>query len=204
MSFFVALTGGIASGKSTVAEAFRGHGVPIFDADVVARDLVQRGTPALAEIAAAFGETMLTPSGELDRRRMRELVFADREQRHRLEGILHPRVREVLLSAATRCKDAYCVLVVPLLTEWHDDYRWVDRTLVVDVPLETQLVRVMQRDSIGRDAALHILAVQATREQRLARADDVIDNAGPSIALGSAVERLHRRYLTLAAGKVQK
>ena len=202
--FSVALTGGIASGKSTVAEAFLRLGVPVFDADVIARDLVHPGRPALAEIATQFGDEMLMSTGELDRRRMRDLVFADVDERRRLEGILHPRVREVLLVAAAASRDAYCMLVIPLLAEWHDDYNWVDRTLLVDVPLETQVVRVMQRDSITRDAALRILAVQATREQRLALADDVIDNTGPSGALDAAVARLHARYLALANKKVHK
>ncbi|HSE11951.1 MAG TPA: dephospho-CoA kinase [Rudaea sp.] len=203
-AYSVALTGGIASGKSTVAEAFHRRGVPVFDADVIARDLVQPGKPALAEIAAAFGDAMLTSTGELDRRRMRERVFGDVNERRRLEGILHPRVREVLLAAAAACKDPYCVLVIPLLSELHDDYAWVDRALVVDVPFETQIVRVMRRDAITRDAALRILSVQATREQRLALADDVIDNAGPAGALDAAVARLHARYLGLAARKMQK
>ena len=202
-AYSVALTGGIASGKSTVAEAFRQRGVPIFDADLVARDLVQPGQPALAEIAVAFGEAMLTPSGELDRRRMRERVFADIDERRRLESILHPKVREVLLAAAAACTDPYCVLVIPLLAEWHDDYAWVDRALVIDVPFETQIVRVMRRDSISRDAALRILSVQATREQRLALADDVIDNARPPEALRSAVERLRERYFAQSVGRMR-
>jgi len=147
---------------------------------------------------------MLTPSGELDRRRMRERVFEDIEERRRLERILHPKVREALLAAAAACTDAYCVLVIPLLAASNEDYAWVDRALVVDVPFETQLARVMQRDGITRDEALRILAVQATREQRLALADDVIDNAGPPEALGSAVERLHARYLASAAAQKRK
>jgi len=204
MSFCVALTGGIASGKSTVAEAFRQRGVPIFDADVVARELVQPGQPALAEIAAAFGDDMLTVSGELDRRRMREHVFANIDERRKLERILHPKVREALFAAAAACADAYCVLVIPLLAESHEDYAWLDRVLVVDVPLETQLARVMRRDGITRDAALSILAVQATREQRLALADDVIDNAGPTEALGASLGRLHARYVALAAAQKRR
>jgi len=203
-AYSIALTGGIASGKSTVAEAFRQRGVPIFDADLVARDLVQPGQAALTEISVAFGGDMLTASGELDRRRMRERVFADIGERRRLESILHPKVREVLLAASAACTNRYCLLVIPLLAEWHDDYAWVDRALVVDVPLETQVTRVMQRDSISRDAALKILAVQATREQRLALANDLIDNAGPPDALGHAVERLHARYLALAAARKRK
>jgi len=200
----VVLTGGVASGKSTAADVFRRLDVPVFDADVVARDLVQPGRPALADIAAAFGEAMLTPSGELDRPRMRGLVFADAAERRRLEGILHPKVRKTLLAAAAACTYPYCILVVPLLAEWRDDYAWVNRALLVDVPLETQVVRVMRRDAITRDAALRILAVQATRENRLALADDVIDNAGPAGALDAAVERLHVRYLALADKNVRK
>jgi dephospho-CoA kinase len=146
---------------------------------------------------------MLTASGELDRGRMREVVFADVHERRRLESILHPKVREVLLAGAAACKAEYCVLVIPLLAESHEDYAWVNRTLVVDIPLETQVARVMQRDSISRDAALSILAVQATRERRLALADDVIDNAGPPAALESAVERLHDRYFALAAAQIR-
>jgi len=203
-AYSVALTGGIASGKSTVAEAFHKHGARVFDADLIARDLVRPGQPALTEIAVAFGEAMLTTSGELDRRHMREKVFADIDERRRLERILHPKVREALLAAAAGCTDPYCVLVIPLLAESHEDYAWVNRTLVVDVPLETQVARVMQRDSISREAALSILAVQATRERRLALADDVIDNAGPVGALGSAVERLHERYCALLDAKMHR
>ena len=200
----IALTGGIASGKSTVADAFRERGVPIFDADVVARELVQPGQPALAEIAVVFGAAMLTAAGELDRGRMRERVFADIAERRRLESILHPKVRKALLAAAATCADAYCLLVIPLLAESHADYDWVNRTLVVDVPFETQLARVMQRDGITRDAALSILAVQATREERLDLADDLIDNAGPPEALGLSVDRLHARYLALPAARKRK
>jgi len=111
---------------------------------------------------------------------------------------------KVLLAAAATCTDPYCVLVIPLLAESHEDYAWVNRMLVVDVPLETQVARVMQRDSISREAALSILAAQATRERRLALADDVIDNTGPPKALGASVERLHDRYLALAAAQKRR
>ena len=196
--YAIALTGGIASGKSTVAEAFQKRGVPIFDADIVARDLVKPGQPALAEIASAFGGAMLTVSGELDRRRMRELVFADAGARRQLERILHPKVRDVLLTAAGAGSELdYRILVIPLLVELHDAYIWVDRTLVIDVPFKTQVGRVMRRDGISRDAALRIIAVQASREQRLALADDVIDNSGPEAGLAATVERLHKRYCAL-------
>jgi len=197
-SYVVVLTGGIASGKSTVAEAFRAHGEPVFDADLIARDLVQPGQPALAEIAAAFGSEMLTSSGELDRRQMRELVFEDIAARRRLENILHPRVRAELVEAAHSCQRPYCLLMIPLLAESQSDYTWIDRVLVVDVPLDVQIERVMRRDAIGNEAARRILAVQASREQRLALADDVIDNTGPVGALNTAVGRLHERYLRLS------
>jgi dephospho-CoA kinase len=171
---------------------------------MVARDLVQMGRPALAEIADAFGDEMLTASGELDRRRMRDRVFSDAAERRRLEAILHPKVRAELLAAVAACAYPYCILVIPLLAEWRDDYAWVDRALVVDVPIETQVTRVMQRDSITRDAALRILAVQATRERRLALADDVIENSGPAVAIDAAVERLHERYCALVDARMHR
>lgn len=201
-SLVVVLTGGVASGKSTVADIFRGLQVPVFDADAIARDLVRPGQSALKEITAAFDHEVLTPLGDLDRRRMRERIFADADERRKLEAILHPKVRAALLVSATTCKDPYCILTVPLLVESIDDYRWVDRTLVIDALPETQLARLMQRDGITRDAALRTLAAQASREQRLVLADDVIDNVGTSEALSRIVERLHRRYLGLAALKL--
>ena len=197
-AYSVALTGGIASGKSTVAEAFQMRGVPIFDADLIARDLVSRGSPALAEIAQTFGSSVLDVAGELDRRRMREIVFADAGERRRLEAILHPRVRAELVATAQDCRSPYCVLMIPLLTESHGDYTWIDRVLVIDVPLDVQIARVMRRDAISNEAARRILAVQASREQRLALADDVIDNTGSIDALNAAVRRLHERYLRLS------
>ena len=197
----MALTGGIAAGKSAAADAFHVHGVPVFDADAIARDLVVAGTPALGEIAQTFGSSVLDTAGELDRRRMREIVFANAGERKRLEAILHPRVRAELVAMAQACQSAYCVLMIPLLTESHDDYTWIDRVLVVDVPLDVQIARVMRRDAINHEAARKILAVQASREQRLALANDVIDNTGSMGILNAAVGRLHEIYLRLAAKK---
>ncbi|WP_347262345.1 dephospho-CoA kinase [Rudaea sp.] len=194
----VVITGGIASGKSTVANLFIELGVPVFDADVVARELVAPGQPALAEIAAAFGADMLTPGGELDRRRMRERIFDDEAARRRLEAILHPRVRDALRARAAACREAYCLLAIPLYAESAQAYAWADRVLVVDVPREVQLARLMQRDGMTEDYALRALAAQATRAQRLALADDVIDNSGSPDQLPGIVARLHSRYLTLA------
>jgi len=195
----IALTGGIASGKGAAAECFIRSGVPVFDADVVARELVQPGTPALAEIAAAFGARMLTASGELDRRRMRELVFSDPAERRRLEAILHPRVREALQEAAGNCTAPYCVLVIPLLAEHRSDYDFVDRVVVVDVSPHVQIERLLLRDRCTREAADRSLAAQAPREQRLAIADDVIDNDGEKPALDPIIKRLHDYYLHLPA-----
>ncbi|MGH8122967.1 MAG: dephospho-CoA kinase [Rudaea sp.] len=197
----IALTGGIASGKSTAANCFAERGAAIIDADIVARELVARGQPALAEITAAFGHEMLTTAGDLDRRRMRAHILASDTDRCRLEAILHPHVRSELLARATACTTPYCVLVIPLLAESQHAYDWVDRVLVVDLPRAQQLARLMQRDGMTAALAERSLAVQATREQRLALADDVIDNTAAPAALVGAIERLHRRYLALAMQK---
>jgi dephospho-CoA kinase len=199
----VALTGGIAAGKTTVASCFADRGASIIDADTVARQLVARGQPALDEIVAAFGREMLMPNGELDRRRMRERIFASDAERRRLEAILHPRVRSELLARANACTAPYCVLAIPLLAESAHAYAWVDRVLVIDVPHAVQVARLMRRDGMTEALAERALAAQATREQRLALADDVIDNTGAADLLPCAVERLDRLYLALA-GKKQK
>lgn len=200
-SFAIALTGGIASGKSAVAQRFAQHAVPVFDADVVAHDLVAPGEPALAKIATEFGTDMLTPAGELDRTRLRSRVFADASARKRLEAILHPRIRAQLLARAQACSAPYCLLAVPLLVECHADYAWVDRVLSTDAPRETQLRRLLQRPGIDGQLAECMLAAQASRESRLALADDVIDNTGPLDALDAIVARLHQRYLELVEAR---
>lgn len=197
----IALTGGIATGKTTVANCFAEQGAAIIDADVVARGLVAPGQPALEEIRTAFGREMLTPEGELDRRRMREHVLASDAERLRLEAILHPRVRSELLARASACTAPYCLLVIPLLAESQHAYDWVDRVLVVDLPRAQQLARLMQRDGMTAALAERSLTIQATREQRLALADDVIDNSSAPEALVGAIERLHMRYLALAMQK---
>jgi len=193
----VALTGGIASGKSAAAAGFAAIGVPVFDADVIARELVQPGQAALAEIVAGFGPEALNAAGELDRRRMRERVFADGAERLKLEAILHPRVRNTLIAAVADCEAPYCVLAIPLLAEKRNDYAWVDRVLVIDVPERVQIERLMRRDNSTREDALKALAAQFPSDQRLALADDVIDNSGPITALTVAVQRLHARYLAV-------
>ncbi len=198
---YVALTGGIATGKSAVTLRFAQLGVPVFDADIVAREVVAIGEPALHEIAAAFGKDALLPSGELDREQVRQIVFADAGARHRLEAIIHPRVHATLLNLVRTCAAAYCVLAIPLLAECHADYRWVDRVITTDAPRETQLRRLMQRPGIDAGLAQRMLDAQATRGQRLALAHDVIDNTGPIAALDAVVARLHRRYIALAEAR---
>jgi dephospho-CoA kinase len=202
--YAVALTGGIASGKSATTQRFAQLGVPVFDADLIARELVAAGQPALTQIAAAFGASFVNAAGELERQQLRARVFADPGERRQLEAILHPPIRDALLTKVRNCTNPYCVLAIPLLIECRDDYLWVDRILTTDVPREEQMIRLMRRDGIDGPLAEHVLQSQAPRESRLALADDVIDNTGPLTALDAAVGRLHRLYLALAAGKVQK
>lgn len=197
----VALTGGIGSGKSAATEHFHRLGAPIVDADVLARDVVRPGEPALAEIAEQFGASMLTSTGELDRSRMRALVFADVAARRRLEAILHPRVRASMLASVRACSHSYCVLAIPLLTEVRADYDFIDRVLVTDVSPAVQVQRVMQRDRCSAAEAERIIAVQAPRGDRLALADDVIDNDGELASLATRIDCLHQRYLRLVTAR---
>ncbi len=197
-AFTVALTGGIASGKSAIAKRFAALAVPVFDADVAARAVVEPGQPALHEIVAAFGRSVLAADGTLDRARMRDIVFADSDARQRLEKILHPRIRSLLRAQVADCDAEYCILAVPLLIEVWNHYGWVQRVLTTDVPPGAQLRRLTGRSGIDAGLAQHMIQAQATRAERLAIAHDVIDNTGPLEALDSIVARLHRRYLALA------
>ncbi|MEO5558544.1 MAG: dephospho-CoA kinase [Dokdonella sp.] len=199
-AFTVALTGGIASGKSAVAERFAALGASVIDADIVARELVAPGSPALAEIVAIFGAAALDASGNLDRRAMRARVFADSHARAQLDAILHPRVRRQLRERSITVTGPYALLAIPLLVE-SGHYDWVDRVLVVDVPRQLQRARLLTRDGVTAQLADAMLDAQATREQRLARADDVITNTGSFDELDVRVCALHERYLVLARGQ---
>ncbi len=195
----IGLTGGIASGKSTAAEAFRRHGVPVIDADMAAREAVEPGQPALDDIIATFGAEIVGPDGRLDRAELRRRVFADDDARRRLERIVHPRVREIMLAQCESANGPYVILMIPLLVESH----WlevVDRVLVVDVPESVQLGRLMQRDGIDQSLAQRMIDAQTPRRERLARADDVLLNTGDPGRLADMVDTLHRRYLALATG----
>lgn len=196
--FVVALTGGVAAGKSAVERQFEGLGVWAYDADVAARAVVEPGSEALAEVARAFGADALDAGGRLDRAAMRQRVFADPGARARLEGILHPRIRTWLRDAAEADAGPYCILSIPLLVENRAHYRWVNRVLVVDAPEDLRIARLTQRDGIDEALARTMIAAQASREARLAIADDVIENAGDEAALAVQVQRMHHRYLELS------
>lgn len=195
----VALTGGVAAGKSAVTRRFEALGVPVHDADVAAREVVAPGSEGLAEVVDVFGADVLDSRGQLDRPAMRRRVFADPAARRRLEAIIHPRVRAWLRERALAGTAPYCLLAIPLLVENIEQYRWVDRVLVVDVPESVQLARLLVRDGIDETLARRMITQQASRADRLALADDVIDNSGDESALDQAVAELHRRYLALAA-----
>lgn len=197
----VALTGGIAAGKSAVARRFEALGVPVHDADLAAREVVAAGSGGLAEVAAAFGRDALDNAGQLDRAAMRRRVFADPAARDTLEAIIHPRVRAWLRERVAAERAPYCLLAIPLLAENIAEYRWVDRVLVVDAPESVQLDRLIARDGIDEALALRMIGQQASRTERLALADDVIENSGNEGALDKLVANLHQHYLTLAADK---
>jgi len=198
--FRVGLTGGIASGKSLVADEFAALGVPVIDTDILARQVVEPGEPALAQIVERFGPDMLKVDGRLDRRRLREHVFTNPAEREALEAILHPVIRERSLAAADESTGPYQLLVVPLLAET-DFHRLVDRVLVVDCPESVQLERLLARDGEDRRQAARMIDAQLPREQRLAVADDVIDNSGSRATTRRQVARLHAHYLELAAAR---
>jgi len=192
------LTGGIASGKSAVSDGFARLGVPVIDTDRIARQVVEPGQEGLEGIIQSFGQDFLDETGSLDRRKMREAIFADPRLRSRLEAILHPLIRRQAWEQIRALDSPYCLLVIPLFTE-SESYGWVDRVLVVDVPEEVQIERVMARDQITRSQAQAILSAQAGRMERLKIADDVLDNSGSLEELRSQVKRLHQKYLRVAA-----
>lgn len=193
----VGLTGGIASGKSTVASLFAALGVPVIDTDVIARQVVLPGTAGLTAVVSSFGPDVLQPDGSLDRKRLRDLAFSTPESRRRLEDILHPRIAAELEIQSARADGPYQVLVVPLLIESGLTAR-VDRVLVVDCLESVQRARLMVRDGETAAGVERLLAAQLTRETRLSRADDVLANSGTRDELRERVQELHARYLQLA------
>lgn len=196
----IGLTGGIGSGKTEASVRFAQYGVPVIDTDQLARELVEPGQPALAEIVTAFGPGCLNDQGRLRRDHLRERVFADPDGRQRLEAILHPRIRALLQARVAELDTSYCLVVIPLLVETGMT-DLVDRILVVDVPEAEQIRRVMARDRVSEEQARRILAAQARRDQRLMQADDVLENVGDLDLLHRQVAALHAHYLALASTK---
>ena len=203
MTWTVGLTGGIGSGKSAVADLFAALGVVVVDSDALAHELTAPSGAAMPRIAQEFGKTYLQADGALDRKAMRALAFSEPAAKQRLEAILHPLIRDLAdqrIAAATGpgTRHPYAIRMVPLLVETGIDPRKVQRVLVVDCPEATQRQRVAQRSKLDPAQIQRIMDSQASRSQRLARADDVIDNSGSLAQLPAQVERLHQRYLQLA------
>ena len=192
----IALTGGVASGKSTVARLFQALGAKLIDTDQIAREVVAPGTPALAQLAHRFGPGILQADGTLDRSRLRDIVFADPAARADLEAITHPAIRERVAALCASVGGPYQIVAVPLLVETNTQRNY-DRVLVVDCDPALQLARLMQREGMRREEAQRILAAQAPRAARLAVADDVLPNDTDIAALAPQVESLHQRYLQL-------
>ncbi|MGY0505005.1 dephospho-CoA kinase [Luteimonas sp. e5] len=200
---YIGLTGGVASGKSAAEAAFIAHGATVVDADAIARELVQPGQPALAEIAAHFGAEILDARGELDRARLRRLIFADAQAKAALEAILHPRIRAELRARCEAAETTLVIASVPLLAEGggRSAYPWLDRILVIDVSPATQQARLMARDGIDATLAQRMIAAQASREARLAIADDILGNEDSLQDLQRRVGELARFYAGLAASR---
>ncbi|MDR5732842.1 dephospho-CoA kinase [Caballeronia sp. LZ025] len=198
--FSIGLTGGIGSGKSTVADLFAARGVPLIDTDIIAHQVTAPGGVAMPLIASEFGSGFLAPDGSLDRARMRELVFTDDTAKARLEAVLHPLIRAETERQRHAAGGPYHIVVVPLLVESGNWASRVSRVLVVDCPVETQIERVMRRNGFPREQVLAIIAKQASRETRLAAADDIVlnDEAATLETLATQVDELHARYLGLA------
>jgi dephospho-CoA kinase len=193
----IGLTGGIASGKTTVSDLFAELGAIVIDTDIIAREVVAAGQPALEEIRAAFGADVFNADGSLNRSAMRHLIFADDQARAELEGILHPRIQAATLSRAAAADGPYMLIVVPLLAN-SPLREHLDRVLVVDCDESTQIERLLERDAESAAQARRILAAQASRAERLAIADDVIENNSTLEALAAQVSAMHERYISLA------
>jgi len=199
--FVIGLTGGIAAGKSEVSRRFEALGITVADADLAARAVVAPGSEGLARIAAHFGTNILLADGQLDRAALRARIFDSAQERQAVEAITHPAIRQLLRQTCEQAEGPYAIAAIPLLTEagGRQQYPWLDRILVVDVPVAVQHARLMQRDGIDTALADRMIAAQASREARLAMADDVVVNGGHPDHLQAHVERLDRAYRELAA-----
>ena len=196
--FAVGLTGGIGSGKSTVADLFAELGTPVIDTDAIAHQLTGPGGAALGAVHALFGDAVMLADGTLDRAALRRRIFADTAARRQLEAILHPRIRQQVEQTLATLAAPYALIVIPLLVETGGYRDVLNRVLVVDCPEDAQIARVMTRSGLGQDEVTAILAAQAGRAERLAVADDVIVNTASPEALRAQVAMLHRRYLAFS------
>ncbi|MCK5829842.1 MAG: dephospho-CoA kinase [Methylococcales bacterium] len=198
----IGLTGGIGSGKSTIAELFNTlFRIPIIDADIISRQLVEPGQPALALIQKYFGKSVINPEGALDRNRLKEIIFSDQTKKKQLEGILHPLIYEEMQSIVDRQTSPYSILCIPLLMETKM-CAFVDRILVVDCSAEVQIERVMRRDNLSKKRMMSILSSQVSSQHRLAHANDVIDNTKTTNQLAEQVKTLHNQYLYLTRSNI--
>lgn len=193
--FIVGVTGGIGAGKTAVTDIFQQLGIDVVDADVVAREVVQPGKPALAQLIDVFGEQMIQPDGELNRAKLRQLVFTDGAAKQQLNDIMHPAIRTELTQQLQQAKSAYAILAAPLLLE-NNLQSYINSLVVVDVPEELQLARASSRDQVQVQQIKAIMSSQCSRQQRLEQADHVIDNSGPLLALNEQVEDLHQQFMT--------
>jgi len=200
----IGLTGGIASGKSFVSDAFKDLGVPIIDADVLAREVVEPGTAGLQQLSENFGPDILTNTNELDRAALRKIIFANPRHRKTVDAILHPLIRERAdhqINATKKQGHAYAIYAIPLLVETGQQERF-DRIIVVDVPEDVQVERLIKRDSSSTEKAQAILAAQAKRQDRIAVADDIVDNTGSKEDTLKQVQALHNKYVTASKQQV--
>lgn len=199
--YIIGLTGGVAAGKSALEAAFAALGVAVADADRIAREIVEPGQPALAEVAARFGDGVLDGNGRLDRAALRRRIFANADDKAALEAILHPRIRSELHARCRAAAGPYAIAAIPLLAEGggRTHYPWLDRILLVDAPTEVQRARLIQRDGIDAALAERMIAAQASRAQRLAIADDIVVNEGHPERLQAAAAQLDAQYRALAA-----
>jgi dephospho-CoA kinase len=197
MVFKVGLTGGVACGKTTVSDRFKELGIEIIDADIIARELLEQDSGCYRDVVDLFGQQVLLESAEINRSWLRDRIFSDAEAKLALESIIHPAVRRTLAEASENCASDYCIVSVPLLIEANMQ-SLVDRILIVDLPPEQQLDRLMQRDKISLKQAQAMLAGQCSRAQRLSFADDILNNAHPVSALDEQIRMLHENYLRMS------
>ncbi|EDU60203.1 dephospho-CoA kinase [Providencia stuartii ATCC 25827] len=197
MSYIVALTGGIGSGKTTVANHFAKLGIPLVDADIIARKVVEPGSPALEAIASRYGADIIQPDGSLNRQRLREIIFSDVAEKQWLNALLHPLIHQETQQQLQQADSPYVLWVVPLLFE-NKLAHLANRVLVIDVTPEEQILRTVQRDNVSEEHVVNILKAQTSRENRLLQADDVITNHDGELNIAEKVATLHEKYMTLA------